>query len=46
MEKVVNFTISNAVANRGGAMEPETITKNGANSKSQMSRGNHLNIML
>jgi len=29
-----------AVANQGGAMETETISKNGANPKSHTSRGN------
>ena len=31
-----------AVANQGGAMDAETISKNGRNPKSQMSKGNCL----
>ena len=34
-----NLTIETVVANHGGAMEAETISKNGRISKSQMSRG-------
>ena len=40
MKRVI-FTVSNAVANNGGAMEADTI-KNGASSKSQMSRRNNI----
>jgi len=35
-----DLTIEKAVANQGGAMEAETISKNGRSSKSHMSRGN------
>jgi len=35
-----DLTIETAVANRSGAMETETISRNGRNSKSQMSREN------
>ena len=34
------FFLEAAVANNGGAMEAETISKNGRSSKSQMNRGN------
>ena len=34
-----NFSVETAVANWNGAMEADTISKNGRNSKSQMSRG-------
>ena len=40
--KIENFTTIEAAVNHGGAMEPETISKNGASSKSLMSRGNLL----
>ena len=33
------ISVSKAVANHSGAMETETISKNGASSKSRMSRG-------
>jgi len=35
-----DLTIETAVANQSGAMEADTISKNGQSSKSQMSRGN------
>ena len=35
-----NFSIEAAVANRSEAIEAETISKNGRNPKSQMSREN------
>jgi len=38
----VGTTVDTAVANFGGAMEADTISKNGRSSKSQMSRGNHI----
>jgi len=41
-----NLTIEAAVANQGGAMEADTISKNGRSSKSQMSRGNFLLIII
>ena len=34
------FFLEGAVANHSGAMEAETISKNGRNSKSLMSKGN------
>jgi len=37
-----NFSIGTAVANCSGAMEAETISKNGASLKSQTSKGNNL----
>jgi len=40
--KTVDFKTSEAVASHCGAMEAETISKNGRSSKSQMSRGNFL----
>jgi len=39
-----DLTNEAAVANRSGAMEAETISKNGASSKSLMSRMNFLKI--
>jgi len=39
------FSIEAAVANHGGAMEAETILKNGASPKSQTSRVNKINIL-
>ena len=42
MNKQVFKTIG-AVANQSGAMEADTISKNGRSSKSQMSRGNFFN---
>jgi len=45
MEKIV-FKTSEAAANHGGAMEPETISKNGASLKSHTSRGNFKYVML
>ena len=42
MKNVVLKTIGKAVANNCGAMEADTISKNGRKSKSQMSRGNVL----
>jgi len=41
MERIV-FKISEAAANQSGAMEPETISKNGARLKNHTSRGNFL----
>jgi len=41
--KGVIFKTSEAVANHGGAMETDTISKHGASPKSQMSRGNNIN---
>ena len=41
-----DLTIEAAVANQGEAMEAETISKNGASSKSQMSRGNFLSYLV
>ncbi|MCL2281763.1 MAG: hypothetical protein FWC26_00420 [Fibromonadales bacterium] len=41
MSKVFNLN-KVAVANQSGAMEADTISKNGRNPKSQMSRGNNL----
>ena len=40
MLQLSNFTIETAVANQSGAMEADTISKNGRSLKSQMSRGN------
>jgi len=41
MKKVVyNLTIEVAVANLGGAMEADTISKNGRSLKSHTSKGN------
>jgi len=37
-----NFSIEEAVANQSEAMEADTISKNGQNLKSQMSRGNQI----
>jgi len=39
-------SVGTAVANQGGAMEADTISKNGASSKSQMSRANFLNYLV
>jgi uncharacterized repeat protein (TIGR02543 family) len=39
-----NFSVETAVANQSGAMETDTISKNGRSSKSQMSRVNFLVI--
>jgi len=44
MFKFSDLTIEAAVANQGGAMEAETISKNGRSSKSQTSRGNNINV--
>jgi len=41
-----NFSSGVAVANRSGAMEADTISKNGRSSKSQMSRGKYYNQSL
>ena len=47
MKKAVyNLAIGAAVANQGGAMEADTISKHGRNSKSHTSRGNILNICM
>jgi len=40
MLQLSNLTIKAAVANQGGAMEADTILKNGRSLKSQMSKGN------
>jgi len=40
-----NLTIGTAIANRSGAMEADTISKNGRSSKSQMSRINSFAMM-
>lgn len=40
-EVVCNLTIETAVANQSGAMEADTISKNGRNLKSQMSKSNN-----
>ena len=42
MLQLSNLTIKAAVANQGGAMEADTILKNGRSLKSQMSRRNFL----
>ena len=42
----VNCKTNEAVANKSGAMEAETISKHGASSKSHMSRGNFLILAL
>ena len=42
MEKFSNLAIETAVANSSGAMETDTISKNGRSSKSLTSRGNFL----
>jgi len=44
MKRVI-FKTSGAVANQGGAMEVDTILKNGRSSKSQMSRENFLKFI-
>ena len=36
-------SVGTAVANQGGAMEADTISKHGRSSKSQMSRSNNYN---
>jgi len=41
-----NFSVETAVANQSGAMEADTISKNGRSSKSHTSRGNFLRISL
>ena len=41
-----NLTIGTAVANQSGAMEADTISKNGRSSKSQMSRKNYLTFIV
>ena len=48
MQNVILKTIRKAVANYSGAMEADTISKNGRKSKSQMSRGNTIykNVVL
>jgi hypothetical protein len=47
MKKVYCYTneASEAVANYGGAMEADTISKNGRSQKSQMSMGNNIRFM-
>ena len=44
MERIV-FKTREAAANHGGAMEPETISKNGASLKSHTSRGNFFRMI-
>jgi len=47
MKRVVcSSTIEEAAANLSGAMEAETISKNGHSSKSQMSRGNYILVIV